>query len=174
MPSHLIIGGISSGKSVFAETLAKGIYDDNANAGLYYIATAPILDDEMINKIEIHKKRRSKQWITIEEQIDICEKIRLIPEKNQIILIECITTWLSNMLFHESNLSSNIQILIDFIKSSEENHVILVSNDLGDSVISENKEVRFFQQLNGQINQQIAEVSDNVHKVIAGINIKIK
>ena len=78
------------------------------------------------------------------------------------------------MLFHESNLSSNIQILIDFIKSSEENHIILVSNDLGESVISENKEVRFFQQLNGQINQQIAEVSDNVHKVIAGINIKIK
>ena len=77
MPSHLIIGGISSGKSLFAETLAKGIYDDNANAGLYYIATAPILDDEMINKIETHKKRRSKQWITIEEQIDIFEKIRL-------------------------------------------------------------------------------------------------
>ena len=133
-----------------------------------------MIDDEMIKKISIHKERRSKHWNTIEEELDIYEKISNLPKNNQIILIECITTWLSNMTFNQIDITENVELLVEYIRICKENHIIIVSNDLGESVISENKETRFFQQLNGNINQQIAQITDNVHKVIAGINLKIK
>ena len=174
MPNYLVIGGISSGKSSFAEQIVKDVCKVNKNSKIYYLATAPITDDEMYEKIRIHQDRRPKDWITIEEQIDIVSRIMEIEETNIIVLIECLTTWLSNLIFHKADLDYNTEKLINFLATNTDATIILVTNDLGESVISANKETREFQKQNGKLNQDTARICDSVHKVTAGIGIRIK
>ena len=174
MPNYLVIGGISSGKSSFAEQKAKDVYKVNEDSKIYYLATAPITDDEMYEKIKIHQDRRPSDWITIEEQIDIVSRIMEIEETNITILIECLTTWLSNLIFHKADLDYNTEKLINFLQMNREATIILVANDLGESVISSNKETREFQKYNGEINQKIAKICESVYKVTAGIGVRIK
>ena len=88
MPNYLVIGGISSGKSSYAEQIVKDICKLNKNSKIYYLATAPITDDEMYEKIRIHQDRRPKDWTTVEEEIDIISRIIEIEETNIIVLIE--------------------------------------------------------------------------------------
>ena len=174
MPNYLVIGGISSGKSSYAEQIVKDVCKVNKNSKIYYLATAPITDDEMCEKIRIHQDRRPKDWITIEEQIDIVSRIVEIEETNIIVLIECLTTWLSNLIFHKADLDYNTEKLINFLATNTDATIILVTNDLGESVISANKETREFQKRNGKLNQDTAKICDSVHKVTAGIGIRIK
>ncbi len=174
MPKYLVIGGISSGKSSFAEQMAKDIHKINKHSKTYYLATAPITDDEMYEKIRIHQDRRPSDWNTIEEQIDIVSQISQIEETDIIVLIECLTTWLSNLIFHKKDLDYNAERLINFLQKNREATIILVTNDLGESVISANKETREFQKYNGKINQKIAKICESVYKVTAGIGIRIK
>lgn len=174
MPNYLVIGGISSGKSSYAEQIVKDVCKVNKNSKIYYLATAPITDDEMYEKIRIHQDRRPKDWITIEEQIDIVSRIVEIEETNIIVLIECLTTWLSNLIFHKADLDYNTEKLINFLATNTDATIILVTNDLGESVISANKETREFQKRNGKLNQDTAKICDSVHKVTAGIGIRIK
>lgn len=174
MPNYLVIGGISSGKSSYAEQIVKDICKLNKNSKIYYLATAPITDDEMYEKIRIHQDRRSKDWTTIEEEIDIVSRIMEIEETNIIVLIECLTTWLSNLIFHKADVDYNTEKLINFLTTNTDATIILVTNDLGESVISANRETREFQKYNGKLNQDTAKICDSVYKVIAGIGIRIK
>ena len=112
MPNYLVIGGISSGKSSYAERIVKDLCKVNKNSKIYYLATAPITDDEIYEKIRIHQDRRPKDWTTIEEQIDIVSRIMEIEETNIIVLIECLTTWLSNLIFHKTDVDYNTKKLI--------------------------------------------------------------
>ena len=174
MPNYLVIGGISSGKSSFAEKIVTDIHKVNEKSKIYYLATAPICDDEMYEKIRIHQKRRPSNWKTIEEQTDIVSRITQIEETDKIVLIECLTTWLSNLIFHKADLDYNTEKLINFLEMNREATIILVANDLGESVISPNKETREFQKYNGKINQKIAKICESVYKVTAGIGVRIK
>ena len=85
MPNYLVIGGISSGKSSFAEKIVTDIHKVNEKSKIYYLATAPICDDEMHEKIRTHQKRRPNDWKTIEEQTDIVSRITQIEETNKIV-----------------------------------------------------------------------------------------
>ena len=174
MPNYLVIGGISSGKSSYAEQIVKDVCKVNKNSKIYYLATAPITDDEMYEKIRIHQDRRPKDWTTIEEEIDIVSRIMEIEETNIIVLIECLTTWLSNLIFHKADLDYNTEKLINFLATNTDATIILVTNDLSESVISANKETREFQKYNGKLNQDTAKICDSVYKVTAGIGIRIK
>ena len=174
MPNYLVIGGISSGKSSFAEKIATDVHKVNEKSKIYYLATAPICDAEMYEKIRTHQKRRPSDWKTIEEQTDIVSRITQIEETDKIVLIECLTTWLSNLNFHKSDLDYNTEKLINFLEMNRGATIILVANDLGESVISPNKETREFQKYNGKINQKIAKICESVYKVTAGIGVRIK
>ena len=113
----LILGGANSGKSAFAEKLV-------CSTGMYknYIATAQAFDDEMQNKINKHQKDRGNDWNTIESPLEILP----LPEKG-IILIDCLTLWLSNNLLANKDINTE-----SFINACHDaNHVVCVSNETG-------------------------------------------
>ena len=106
--------------------------------------------------------------------IGTASRIMEIEETNIIVLIECLTTWLSNLIFHKADVDYNTEKLINFLATNTDATIILVTNDLGESVISANRETREFQKYNGKLNQDTAKICDSVHKVTAGIGIRIK
>lgn len=90
---HLILGGARSGKSRHAEAIAKEL-----SHPVTYIATARPLDDEMQQRIDQHREQRPSEWRLIEEPIALAQQLKIIDQPQQIILIDCLTLWLSNLL----------------------------------------------------------------------------
>ena len=156
----LILGGANSGKSAFAEKLviSSGMYKN-------YIATAQAFDDEMKKKIDKHQKDRGGNWNTIEAPLDILP----LPKKG-IVLIDCLTLWLSNNLLEDKDINTE-----NFINAClDANHVVCVSNETGLGVVPDNYLARKFRTAQGQLNQQVAAQSDLVVQVIAGIPLVLK
>ncbi|MBP7654715.1 bifunctional adenosylcobinamide kinase/adenosylcobinamide-phosphate guanylyltransferase [Candidatus Dependentiae bacterium] len=165
----LVTGGVKSGKSKFAESLACK-YNK-----VYYIATNVFFDDEMKIKIETHKKRRPENWITIEEGYELEKKLNN-SEQDCCYLIDCITVYISNLLIKSNdseNVIKNIQQLMKTV-SSKNSVFIFVANEIGLSVINENPLARKFTELAGIVNQIISSYSDEVYFTITGIPVKIK
>lgn len=96
--SHLVLGGARSGKSSFAEQQALCALEACSNGRLNYIATATYLDDEMRERIAHHQQRRSEQWIEHEVPVELAEKLQSF-EKEDVVLIDCLTLWLNNIIF---------------------------------------------------------------------------
>ena len=186
-----ITGGARSGKSSFALNEASKINGKKA-----YIATAEALDDEMKERIEKHKKNRSQEWDTYEEPANISSVLSEIREKYRVVVLDCLTLWLSNILTrtqsaeHPPNnrragrtqtADKNIQEFIDVLKDfsvcslgSGFCNLYVVSNEVGMGVVPDNELAREFRDLAGFLNQRVAEIADEVYLVTAGIPIKIK
>jgi len=161
----LFIGGIKSGKSKNAEiyTLEHSIKKP------IYLATNEFFDDEMKNRVQNHKAQREDKFITIEEPLALS---RVIKSFDSIVLVECVSMWINNMLYHDFN---EEDIVDEIMKISELNtDIIFVINDVSCSVIDENKLVRKFVDINGTISQLLSSKCDEVYNTIAGISIKIK
>lgn len=94
---QLILGGARSGKSRFAEQAAK-----DSNLNVTYIATAQAFDREMQARIDHHQAQRPKHWTVIEEPLYLAECLMRVDEPNQLILVDCLTLWMSNLLMHEN------------------------------------------------------------------------
>jgi len=180
-----ITGGARSGKSSLAEKIAAQL-----SGKVLYIATAAPLDEEMEKRIALHKKRRPKDWKTIEEPKNISRvlnKIELEDEYNEypVILIDCLALLVSNWLPLEeaedikqwdilrSNLLSEIKIMLKSAKSLPQ-HVIIVSNEVGLGVVPEYPLGRLYRDLLGEVNQMTAEAADEVYFMVSGIPMKIK
>ncbi|NWF98572.1 MAG: bifunctional adenosylcobinamide kinase/adenosylcobinamide-phosphate guanylyltransferase [Nitrospirae bacterium] len=165
-----IIGGMKSGKSRFA--LKEG--ENNVNRILYYIATARAIDKEMEDRIERHKKERGSHWITIEEPVNLKEAIMKIPE-NSSIVIDCLTTWITNLIVEVYDYQKFIDSFIDLLKKVRENfHILIVANEVGLGIIPESELGRKFVDLAGTVNQRIMEISDSAYLMIAGRALRIK
>lgn len=178
-----ITGGARSGKSSFALKEASRIDGKKA-----YIATAEALDEEMKARIEEHKRTRGNEWDTYEEPLNIAPLVKEIHEKYDVILIDCLTLWLSNLLirtqsteFSSQIIEDNIKEFIDVLKdfsvcslASEFCSLYVVSNEVGMGIVPDNEMARRFRDMAGLLNESIAEVSDEVYLVVAGIPIKIK
>ncbi|MBI3593262.1 MAG: bifunctional adenosylcobinamide kinase/adenosylcobinamide-phosphate guanylyltransferase [Nitrospirae bacterium] len=165
-----IIGGARSGKSWFA--LQKASLHTGQKA---YIATAQPLDIEMQERIEKHKQERSEEWITIEEPLNMAALLRTAVNNYNVILIDCLTIWLSNiMLADEKGLKTTID---DFISSLDEygkSNLFIVSNEVGQGIVPDNALSRNFRDMAGFLNQRVASVADEVYLVTAGIPLRIK
>lgn len=174
----LVTGGARSGKSKFAEELALKIGKNHAA----YIATAQIFDDEMAERIKIHRARRGKNWLTFESPFN-AEKIIFEAAKSfDVILFDCVTIYLSNFLCNanlddEEKLFSDferlIKNLIDAAKNSDAT-VIFVSNEVGAGIVPENKLARKFRDFAGLANQMLAAESEKVFLTVAGLAIDLK
>jgi len=167
-----VIGGCRSGKSSFALDQA----DRAAKNDKYFIATSQPLDPEMEKRVEKHQKERGKGWHTIEEPILINEIINEYSGRAGVILIDCLTLWLSNLLHHSYD-SAGILELLDKLEKALlgcECPVFLVSNEVGLGIVPENKLAREFRDLAGMIHQRMAKLSGRVVMTIAGIGIEIK
>jgi len=173
----LITGGSRSGKSMFAQKLAESFPAPRA-----YIATAPVTDDEMRQRIREHQLSRSKRaWTTIEAPLDLGGAIQ---EANDypIVLVDCLTLWVNNLMFAAEQHSKTISEATiarrckEVLKAAKEHPgtVIFVTNEVGMSIVPENKLARQFRDLAGRANQVIAAACEEVILVVCGQALKIK
>jgi adenosylcobinamide kinase / adenosylcobinamide-phosphate guanylyltransferase len=207
-----VTGGSKSGKSYFAEKLALSIQEKNINKNIAYIATSDYFDEEMKKKISLHKKRRGKNFSTYEENLFIDEKIKKIFNEHDVFLIECITTWLGNIMHKKkSNIEkisfdiiNNLLMLFenfvnrknnenffkklksldnkkfkfktkDLIKNSKKGKfLIIVSSEVNQGIIPENKLARDYINLLGKLNQFIAEKAQFSYLLVSGNPLRIK
>ena len=178
-----IIGGARSGKSSFALNIANNCTPgkEGGRGGdtvshtpkKAYIATAQALDDEMKERIEKHKKERLYDWITFEEPLKISALIRDIQDKYDVILLDCLTLWLSNLISSNRAVEEDIKYFCSSLVTCHSS-LFIVSNEVGMGIVPENKLARRFRDLSGYLNQKVAGIADEVYLVTAGIPIKIK
>ena len=176
----LVIGGIRSGKSNHAEILAE-----TSGNQVIYLATGKNTDEEMQKRIKVHKQRRPSNWITFEETLMISDTISEFAATSDIpitLLIESLDFWITNRLLdhpnstyeeHETWLTSHITQLIQTCSQQIAN-TIIVTSEVGTSLVSEHQLGRWFQDLLGTINQIISASSDTVYYIVAGNVLNLK
>jgi len=166
----LIIGGIRSGKSRYAESLLK-----NSSLQVNYIATAKADDKEMRQRIANHKASRPTHWHVIEEPYALAETLAHYDKSGHIFLVECLTLWITQLLCLEDDtrLYKELEAVHDLLPTLKA-EIIFVSNEVGLGIIPYDKISRRYVDIAGRFNQQIAEHADNVVFVIAGLPHTIK
>ncbi len=166
-----ISGGARSGKSRLAEKLAEGFGEP-----LCYIATGEARDREMAERIAHHRQRRGDAWQTVEEPLRVGEAIKEADGCCRAILVDCITLWITNLLFHHDAVEpvlAEVRALAELLPSLQ-TPLVLVSNEVGMGIVPENALARSFRDLAGQANQVLAEAADEVYVTISGIPLKLK
>jgi adenosylcobinamide kinase / adenosylcobinamide-phosphate guanylyltransferase len=170
----LILGGARSGKSRFAQSLCCSAED------VVFVAAAREEDEEMHRRIALHRESRPPRWLTIEEPLDLPSGIRGALPQAATILIDCLTMWLSNLMWAgrdeipgeiEQSALSQIDQLTEIAAGRE---LIVVSNEVGLSLVPETEVGRRFRDLQGLVNQWCAARADRVFLMVAGIAIPIK
>ncbi|URN93537.1 MAG: bifunctional adenosylcobinamide kinase/adenosylcobinamide-phosphate guanylyltransferase [Candidatus Pristimantibacillus lignocellulolyticus] len=182
----LVTGGARSGKSQFAEQFARSL----STHGIY-IATAQAFDQEMVDRIALHRKQRNNesfQWATWEAPLQLTQCLESIrnhtvdsnPVQEPVILIDCMTLWLSNWFMeldveHEGN-DKLLEVIHSFLQYLQDYPyaVVIVSNEVGNGIVPMNKLSRMYRDEAGRLNQRIAALADKVFLVTAGIPIDLK
>lgn len=183
-PLNLVLGGARSGKSAFAQTLAE---QAAASAGgkLFYIATAEVRDAEMADRVAAHQRARGPEWQVREAPRDLGAALRAVDAPNHVLLVDCLTLWLSNVMEAESETGAGpadeaaIRIAARFDALLADlpalsGRAILVSNEVGLGIVPDNALARAFRDHAGRLNQQVAALVDQVFFVAAGLPLKMK
>ena len=164
----LITGGQRSGKSSKAEELAMSLSENPV-----YMATAHVWDEEFRERVRRHQERRGPQWTNIEEETALSKHDMM----GRVVVIDCVTLWLTNFFFaNDPNTDISLeQAKAEFDKFTEaEATYIFVTNEIGSGGVSDNAIQRKFTDLQGWMNQYIAQKADEVILMVSGIPIKIK
>ena len=184
MKSTIILcsGGARSGKSEFAEQLALSLKGRKA-----YVATGQAFDDEMKDRIKKHQLRRGKEWITFEIPLHLHENWEHIKNVSDVILIDCLTMFTSNHVFAhgdintqedanriESIILKELRLLLEKINNSNDKTVIFVTNEIGLGIVPENKLARYFRDITGRVNREVASAANKMYLTISGVTIELK
>jgi adenosylcobinamide kinase/adenosylcobinamide-phosphate guanylyltransferase len=173
----LITGGSRSGKSAHAQKLAESLPGPRT-----FIATCPVIDDEMQQRINLHRQARSAaDWETLEEPVHLAAALRstrLVP----VVLVDCITLWINNLMYATEQNGGNLsesqitEHCREVIKACEESSgtIIFVTNEVGLGIVPDNAVARRYRDLVGRANQVIAAASDRVELAICGQVLTIK
>lgn len=164
-----ILGGSRSGKSTFALKEASVISGKKA-----FIATAECLDEEMRIRIEKHRQERSKDWATHEEPLYIAQLMEKIRGKYDVVLIDCLTLWLSNIMHAELDTEDEVKKLTLAISGNCPPLLYIVSNEVGLGIVPEYPMGREYRDKLGFLNQEIARIAGNVYFMVAGIPLIVK
>jgi adenosylcobinamide kinase/adenosylcobinamide-phosphate guanylyltransferase len=166
-----ITGGVRSGKSRYAEELARQFPGARA-----YLATAQALDDEMAERIRRHRENRAAEWQTLEEPLEIPECIAVEGNRFGLILLDCLTLWVSNLMMAERNEPEILEEGDRLVQACRgvRSSVILVGNEVGMGIVPENAQARMFRDLSGLIQQKVAREADEVYFLVSGIAQRIK
>ena len=164
----LLLGGARSGKSRLAEQLAE-----KRNGRLVYIATAEAWDDEMKARIAEHKSRRGDRWHSIEAPVAVAEVLRALPPDTGVVLVDCLTLWLSNLMHAGRDVAAETAGLLTALNAVEF-PVLLVSNEVGLGIVPDNKLARDFRDAQGRLNQAVAEAADHAIFMAAGLPLVLK
>jgi adenosylcobinamide kinase/adenosylcobinamide-phosphate guanylyltransferase len=168
----LVIGGCRSGKSGVALDAANQIKGNQK----IFLATSVPTDPEMDKRVAKHQAERKGDWQTIEEPMMIHETIESASKTADVILVDCLTLWTSNLLFAEYDEPKIMEAVHHLIAALEESlcPVFLVSNEVGYGIVPENSLARQFRDYAGLVNQKIAAMADRVILTVAGIEVPIK
>ena len=184
MKSTIILcsGGARSGKSEFAEQLALSLKGRKA-----YVATGQAFDDEMKDRIKKHQLRRGKEWITFEIPLHLHKNWEQIKNVSDVILIDCLTMFTSNHVFAhgdiitqedsnriESIILEELRLLLQEINNSNDKTVIFVTNEIGLGIVPENKLARYFRDITGRVNREVASAANKMYLTISGVTIELK
>jgi adenosylcobinamide kinase/adenosylcobinamide-phosphate guanylyltransferase len=173
----LITGGSRSGKSAHAQRLAEA-----APGSLVFVATCPVVDDEMRERIRKHRLARSKKrWRTIEETVDVTGVLKKAGECD-VILIDCLTLWINNLLYQAHQEGGEVteetieRRCRELIAVCDDLHgtIIFVTNEVGMGIVPDNPLSRRFRDLVGRCNQLMADTADEVIFVACGLPLTLK
>ena len=170
-----VTGGRRSGKSVFAQKMAERM-----NVPRVYIATCPVMDDEMRARVEAHRHaREGKGWKTVEEPVNLARAIMDVGAG--VALVECVTLWVNNLMYErernggeltETSAEKLIGETLD-VCGKIETDVIFVTNEVGWGIVPDNKAARRFTDIAGKVNQAIASASDEAYLIVSGVPLKL-
>lgn len=181
MTRTLILGGARSGKSRHAEALATA-----SGKTVIYVATAQARDAEMAARIEMHRQQRNSQWTTVEETMALGDVIKRCGVPESVLLVDCVTLWLSNLLFSETVDFPDVGKIVAPAAFREQRanmlhalaraagDVILVSNEVGMSIVPTGAVSRWFADEAGRLNQELAAMCEQVQMVVAGLPMTLK
>lgn len=169
---HLILGGVKSGKSRYAEQLAKD-WVGTGSRKVVYIATARAYDDEFGERIKRHQAQRPAHWETLEAPLGVAQILNQYSGMQCCVLLECLTLWLSNVLCDDLDLSSHIEQLCDAIERYE-GELLIVSNETGMGIIPQNALARKFGDEAGVLHQRLATLCGRVSLTVAGLPFPLK
>jgi adenosylcobinamide kinase/adenosylcobinamide-phosphate guanylyltransferase len=171
IPLHLILGGSRSGKSRRAEEVAAA-----KGAPVTYVATYATAqsDPEMEDRVARHRKQRPSHWTTIENRFDL--KLLFHEQRNSLILLDCLTLWLSHRQMTESREDVILAELEEAVRGivPENPGLIIVSNELGLGLVPSSPEGRSFRDLTGRANQLVARLASRVEFMVAGLPMLLK
>ncbi len=178
MKTTLIIGGARSGKSTLAQEMAL-----KAGGKVLFVATAEAGDEDMKKRIEMHRKSRPPDWVTLEVTTHIGSRITKNTAKAQTVIIDCITLLINNIFMQydentdaglaEKEVVAEIKELLNCIDRSDA-HFIIVTNEVGLGVVPADRVSRLYRDLLGRANQMLAEHADEVFQLVAGIPLTVK
>jgi adenosylcobinamide kinase/adenosylcobinamide-phosphate guanylyltransferase len=168
----LITGGTRSGKSRLAQTVAG-----TRKGKKIFVATACAFDEEMKDRIQRHREERGERFITIEEPYDPGIAIKNLSEVPSVIIIDCLTVWMGNMLHVFDNKQveidekvKNLFSVLDFPPCD----LVIVTNETGMGIVPDNTLARKFRDFAGEINRMVSGKADNVYLCVCGIPITVK
>lgn len=164
----LILGGTRSGKSRTALALAEKVALPRL-----FVATAQAFDDEMRERIHRHQEERGGDWQTCEAPLELAEAIDGLAAPNRVVLVDCLTLWLSNILLDGRDGVSETDRLASAIQAAD-GPVILVSNEVGCGIVPTTPLGRKFRDEQGRLNRRMAEICDAVIFVAAGCPLLLK
>jgi adenosylcobinamide kinase/adenosylcobinamide-phosphate guanylyltransferase len=167
-----VIGGCRSGKSTYALQTAEKVPAERK----IFIATCVPQDNEMKQRVARHQKERSQNWLTVEEPLHLPEAILKNSPKADVMLVDCLTLWVSNLLMEtddEEKLEEAISQLIDTLEKAT-CPIVLVSNEVGTGIVPENRLARQYRDIIGLANQAVAKTAGKVIWMVAGIPVTVK
>ena len=174
----LITGGARSGKSHFAEEICR-----ISGKKVGYIATSEIWDDEMAERVQVHKKRRPASWRTWETPGGDKKILQEACEKSEILLFDCLTLYLTHWIFHpeipaedegkEKFILGKVDELLE-IFASWDGTVVFVTNEVGQGIVPNEKISRLFRDFAGKMNVRVADAADEAYLIVAGHALPLK
>ena len=182
MSTTLVLGGARSGKSAHAERLAR-----ESGREVVYLATSRAGDTEMAARIAHHRARRPAHWRTVEEELALAAALRAYCAPGRIVLVDCLTLWLSNLMFCDGRAWPEVgavtlperfneerTALLALLEEGVPGDLVLVSNEVGMGIVPWGAVSRRFADEAGRLNQDVAAHAQGVTLVAAGLPLRLK
>lgn len=167
MSLTLVLGGARSGKSRHAEELVERLPGPWS-----YIATAQAYDEEMAERIALHRSRRGDGWQTLDAPHELAGALNGLPAGRP-VLVDCLTLWLTNRMLAEADMAAEGAALAEAL-AARDGETVVVSNEVGLSIVPENALARRFRDAQGRLNQMVAARAGTVIFMVAGLPMRVK
>jgi len=171
MSITLVLGGARSGKSSYAENLAK-----ESDQAVVYIATAKVRDKAIAERVSLHQQNRPATWLTVESPLELGSVIQKYATEGNVVLVDCLTMWVTNMLCEvcPEVILKNEQALFSSALDAVTGDVIFVSNEVSMGIVPMGELTRDYVDIAGRLHQDIAAKADHVILVVAGLPLVLK